>query len=104
MINTPSINNNTPNGNPIKEKEQNNNSTPRVPAIQQKEKPMTTPNNGGSVQAETLVLVITADSSASANKSLPHKGETKKQEQRTKSLLPGKRGFKQGENPMSMIL
>ena len=104
MINTPSINNNAPNVNPIKEKEQNNNFTPRVPAIQQKEKPMMTPNNGGRKQPETLVSVITADLSAIVNKSLPNKGETKEQEQRTKSLLAGKRGFKQGEDPISMIL
>ena len=104
MINAPSVNNNTPNGNSMKEKEQNNNSTPPVPAIQEKEKPMTIPNIGGSVQAETLVSVITANLSASANKSLPQKGPTKEQEQKTKSLLAGKRGFKQGEDPLSMIL
>ena len=65
---------------------------------------MTIPNIGGSVQAETLVSVITADLSASANKSLPQKGQMKEQEQRTKSLLADKRGFKQGEDPISMIL
>ena len=85
MINTPSINNN-------------------VPTIQQKEKPVTTPNNGGRKQQETLVSVVTTDLSAIANETLPYKGETNKQEQRTKGLFAAKRGFKKGEDPISMIL
>ncbi len=104
MINAPAVNNKTPNENSIKEKEQNNNSPPPVPAIQQKEKPMMKPNIGPSVQQETLVSTITANLSVGANKSLSPKGHAKEQEQRTMSLLPGKRVFKQGEDPRSMIL
>ena len=85
MINTPSINNN-------------------IPTIQQKEKPVTTPNNGGRKQQETLVSVVTTDLSAIANEKPPYKGKTKESEQRTKGLIPAKRVFKKGEDPISMIL
>ena len=65
---------------------------------------MTTPNNGGRKQPETLVSVVTTDLSAIANGTLPYKGETKEQKQRTKGLFAAKRGFKKGEDPISMIL
>ena len=117
MINTPSINNNgiinlthtnknkaTPaNGNPIKEKEKKNNPSPPVPTIQQKEKPLTEPNDGGRKPPGKLAPCVTTDLTAIANETQP-KGETEEQKQRTKALFAAKRGLKEGEDPVSMFL
>ena len=117
MINTPSTNNNevinvtlinnkkaTPaNSNPMNEKEKQNNPLTPVPISLQKEKPITNVNDSGKKPDQSITPSVTHDLPLIANETQP-KGETEKQKKRTKALFPAKRGFKEGEDPLSVIL